>query len=254
MALILSFAVFGVGQKQKQQPDSADNAKPTKERGATIESGSKIEGQLQSTIDVKKAKVGDEVVLRTTKTIKQNGQTVIPKGSRLLGRVTEVQQKTKSNGESKLGLVFDRLEGKDLSMPINASIVSITNVMSNTRVGDSAETDLFGSSSSSTRTSGGSSGGGSLLGGVTSTVGGVANTGGLLNTTTQTVGSVTNTAGQTLGSTVGSVTRTVNGIQISNAVDGSVQSGSTLSTSNKNIKLEKGVMIGLQMNSSVRSN
>ena len=165
---------------------------------AILDSGTSIEGRLQNSVDVKNARVGDEVILKTTKSIKQNGQTIVPKGSKLIGRVTEVQQKTKSNGMSKIGMVFDRLEYKDMSAPFSASITSITNVASGTRLGDTASSDLFGSSSSSTQTSGGtSSGGGGLLGGATSTAGG------LLNTTTQTVGGVTNTAGQTVGNSVG---------------------------------------------------
>ena len=237
--LILMFGIFGFGQK---------------DRGVVLDSGTRIDGQLQSTVDVKKSKVGDEVVLKTTKAIKQDGQTVVPKGSRLIGRITEVQEKTKSNGGSKLGMVFERIEGKNLATPINASIVSLTSVMANNRVADSADSDLFATSSSSTRTSGNRSSGGGLLGGVTNSVGGVANTGGgLLNTTTQTVGGVTNTVGQTVSNAGGSVFSTVDGIAVSNTVSGSVRSGSTLSAANKNIKLEKGLVVGVMLNGSISS-
>lgn len=250
--LILTVGVFGFGQKQKQQPDSVDGPKSTDRSsvsGVMLDSGTRIDGQLQSTVDVKKSRVGDEVVLKTTKSVKQNGQTMVPKGSRLIGRITDVQQKSKSNGASRLGMIFDRIEGRNLAAPISASIVSITNASASSRLGDSADADIFGSSSTSARASGGSSssgGGGGLLGGVTNTVGGV------LNTTTQTVGGITNTAGQTAGNTAGSLGQTINGIQISSSVNGSVQSGTTLSAANRNIRLEKGVMIGLQLNNSVR--
>jgi hypothetical protein len=227
--LILTFSIVAFGQKDKR---------------VALDSGTRIDGQLQSTVDVKKARVGDEVVLKTSKAVKQNGQTVVPRGSKLVGRVTEIQQRTRSNGASRLGMVFDRIEGKNLSAPISASIVSITNAGANAGVGDMADADVFGSSSTSTRTSSGSSGGG-LLGGVTntvgSTVGGVTNTaGGVLNTTTQTA-----------GNTTGSLGRTVNGLRISNAVNGSASSGTTLSAANKDIRLEKGATIALQLNSSV---
>ncbi len=245
MFLTLTVATVGFGQNRKDKPQVADNndtaSGSSSGRGVVLNSGTHIEGQLQNSVDVKRAKVGDQVVLKTTKSVKQAGQTVVPKGSTLIGRVTDVQQKTKSNGTSKLGLVFDRLENKDMAMPINASITSITNVASSTHVGDSASSDLFGSSSTSTQSSGGSG----LLGGVRNTAGGV------LNTTTQTLGGVTNTAGQTLGTTTRMVGQTVNSIQISNSVNGSVQSGSTLSAANKNIRLDKGVTLQLTLNSSV---
>lgn len=263
ICLAASLSVAGAGQTSKKSPntknepeikDAARSPDGTTSSRSILSSGTSVEGELQSTIDVKKARVGDEVMLKTTKSIKQNGQTVVPKGSKLIGRVTEVQQMTKSNGMSKIGMVFDRLDNKDMSAPLSASITSITNVASSARVGDTASSDLFGNSSTSTQTSGGtSSGGGGLLGGDGNTAGGVTGTaGGLLNTTTQTVGGVTNTAGQTVGNSVGTVGRTVNGIQISNSVSGSAQSGTTLSAVDKNIRLEKGVTFQLVTNSSVQ--
>ena len=241
----------------EKSPDTKNEPAEKHDVRSSENSGIRIECQLQDSVDVsvdvKKARVGDEVILKTTKSIKQNRQTVVPGGSKLIGRVTEVQQMTKSNGMSKIGMVFDRLENKDMSAALSASITSITNIASSTRV-DIASSDLFGSSSMSTQTSGGtSSGGGGLLGGVGSTVGGVTGTaGGLVDTTTQTVGGLTNTAGEKVGNSVGTLGRTVNGIQISNSVGGSAQSGTTLSAADTNIRLDKGVTFQLVTNSSVQ--
>lgn len=236
--LMATLGVFGFGQKQKDQP--AMNG-----RNTLLESGVRLDGQLQSTLDVKKSRIGDEVVLKTTKSFKQNGQVLVPKGSRLIGRITDVQQRSNSNSESRLAMVFDRLEGKNLSVPLNASIVSITNAAANARLGETSDADIFATSGTSARSSTGSSSGG-LLGGVTSTAGGVLNgatraTGGLLNTTSQTVGNAT-----------GSIGQTVNGIQISNALNGSAQSSTTLSSPNRNLKVEKGATIQLQTHSSAQ--
>lgn len=269
--LILLICAVGFGQKQKQVSTSgsgsaSSNSSIASGKGIMLDSGTAISGELQNTLDVKKARVGDPVILKTTKAVKQNGQTIVPKGTQLLGRVTEVAQKTKSNGGSRLGMVFDRIEGKNLSAPISASITSITNAAANSSLGDTGGADLFGSSNTSASASSGSSGGGGLLGGgsgggllggatstVNSTTGGLMNTtGGVLNSTTQTVGGVTNTAGQALGNTTGSVFRTVDGIQISNSVGGSVQAGTTLSAAGKNIRLDKGTSFQLQLNNSTR--
>ncbi len=242
--------MVGSGQKQKVQPQEVDPnesaSNSSSSRNNLLTSGTQIEGRLQKSVDVKKANIGDQVVLKTTKSIKQNGRTLVPKGASLIGRVTEVQQRTKANGTSRLGMVFDRLENKGMMTPINVSITSIANISSNADVGDLASTDMIGSGSSSTRTSGGGSTGGGLLGGVTGAAGGV------LNTTTQTLGGVTNAAGSTIGTTTEMVSQTVNGIQISNALNGSAQSGSSLSAANRNIRLEKGVMLQLTLNSSVQ--
>ncbi len=253
IGLILGFTVFGFGQKQDPSgPENTKTASRGSEAHGAFSSGTRIEGQLQNSVDVKKSKVGDEVVLKTTKSVKQDGEVVIPKGSRLIGRITDVQEKTKSNGASRLGMVFDRIENKEMSTPISASIVSITNVASSARLADAGGADVFGSSNTSARTSSSGSSSGGLLGGAGGLVGGVAGTtGNILNTTTNTVGGVTGSASQTLSRSTGGMIRTINGIQISNTVDGSLQSGSTLSAANKNIRLEKGMSLQLVLNSSV---
>ena len=70
--------------------------------------GASILAELAKTIDVKKAKSGDEVTARLTQDLKANGAIVIPKGSKLVGHVTEAQAKTKDNTGAKLGVVFDK--------------------------------------------------------------------------------------------------------------------------------------------------
>lgn len=285
LALILALSVAGAAQQQKKSGNrsvsgSANSSGSASSKtsvsrkngqngdsGRTIslDSATNVAAQLQSTLDVKRAQVGDEVILKTTKAIKQNGETIIPKGSNLIGHVTEVQQRTKGNAMSKLGLVFDRVEGKNLSADVVATVVSITNVQAANNLGDTLGTDVMGSSSTSTRGSarsssgggllGGGSGGGGLLGGVGNTagglVGGVTQTvGGVANTATQTVGGVTNTATQTLGGTTNVVGQTINGITISQSASGST----TLSSQNKNVKLEKGVTFNLQLDGNARAN
>jgi hypothetical protein len=233
-SLVLLLSIFSLAQ----EPGSSRAASNGR---IQLDSGSSIQAELQNDVDVKRSKVGDQVVLKTTKAIKRGRDTVIPKGTNLIGRITEVQQKTKDNASSRIGMVFDRIEGKNLSAPISASIVSITNVRAAASGGDLTDTGLSGGTSSagSVSSGGGGSGGGSL-GGVANTVGGVA------GTATQTVGSVTNTAGQIVGSTTGTLGRTINRIQISQSASGSAQSSTTLSSPNRNIKLEKGVMFQLQ--------
>src|SRR5258706_3850376 len=125
--LIFTLAAFGFGQKQGRRSASSSTSgsgnassstKASSDRGIMLDSGTRIDGQLQSAVDVKKSKVGDQILLKTTRDIKQNGKTVVAKGSNLVGRVTEVEQKTKSNGASRLGMAFDRIEGKDLAAAI----------------------------------------------------------------------------------------------------------------------------------------
>jgi len=213
--------------------------------GLQIASGTQLAAQLETTLDARKARVGDRVVLRTTETLKSNGQVVAKKGARLIGRVTDVQQRTKSNAESRIGLVFDRLESGSLVTPISATITSITQARASAR----SSNDDFGASSdtraTSTASGGGSGGGGGgLLGGVTNTAGGVLDTttragGDLVSGTTGAVGS----AGRAVGGTLG-------GIRISEATSGTVEGGSTLSLTGNNLRLEKNTTFRLVLNQS----
>jgi hypothetical protein len=254
-SLVLVFSVFCFGQKNKTQPETDEPTQPQKVKKdkknksqnnqAILQSGTNIQAQLQKTLDVKNAEVGDQVVLTVNQSIKQDGQVVVPKGSKLIGRVTEVQQKTKNNAASRLGVVFDRLEGKNLSSPISASIVSITQAAAKTTIGDTAGADVTSSSNNSGTVSRGSGGG--LLGGVGNTVGGA------VNSTTNTVGGVTNTVGNTVGGTTQTLGRAVNGIQISQSSNTTANGGTMLSAQNKNLKIEKGATFSLQVNEKLQN-
>jgi hypothetical protein len=268
IGLLFVLGVTGFGQKQKTEPQTVPSEPPasgksdgkaSKSAPAAADSvlnvGTSLEAQLQNTIDVRKSKVGDEIILKTTKAIKQNGETVVPKGTQLIGRITEVQQKTKENAVSKVGMVFDRIQGKNLDAPISASIVSVATTQVNAAAGDVFATGASGSSSTSAS---GSGSGGGLLGGGTSSAGGLlggvgSTAGSVLNTTTQTVGNVAGTATNTVGQTTGSVVRTVNGLQISSTVSGSASSASTISAQGKNVHIDKGATFLLRVDGSTQN-
>jgi len=258
---IAILAIAGFSQRAGSSQNANSSASATAGRNSgdiSLAEGTRIDGELQKTLDVRNARPGDQVLLKTTRDIKQNGHTVIQKGSTLAGRVTDVAQRSKQNGQSRLGILFDRVQGHGIDMPITASIVSVTNAAAHASAMDLGDADIMGSSSSSggiasSRSSRSSSGGGGLLGGVGNTVGGVTNTtGGVLNTTTQTVGGVTNTAGRTVGGATNGVASGANGISILNSgsTNASAGNGSILASSTQNIRLDKGSMIGVQLDSS----
>ena len=259
LAVILTASMLCFGQTAGAKGTASGSSATSATGGNAISLGSvtNIQGELQKQIDVKKAQPGDPVVLKTTKAVKQNGETIIPKGTSLIGHVTQVSQQGKGNADSSIGVLFDRLEGNGLSSPITASVLSITNAQTAANLGGSALGDVSGSSSTTASGSGsaGGTGGGGLLGGVGGVGGAVAPVlgtatsavGGVAGAATQTVGSVASTAGQTVGSTTSGLGQTINGIQISNSLSGSVTGGTTLSAAGKNLKLEKGVTFQLQL-------
>ena len=257
-ALIGAVTFSGLAQKTKTQANaSADNETSAEARGRQInlQSATQIAAQLQGTLDAKHAKAGDRVVLKTTQAVKENGEVIVPKGAQLIGHVTDVQQQTKSSGESRIGLVFDQLRSGSSQIPITASIISITQARSAARANnDGMESDTMTRSSTSARSS---SGNGGVLGGVGNTVGGVVNT--TTNTVGNVAGSTTNAVGSTVGATsntAGNLTGSLSGLQITPSTSASAEGGSTLSLTGGNLRLDSGATFQLSVSSSAsaRSN
>jgi len=221
-------------------------------RQVNLQSGTQLAAQLENSLDARNAKPGDRVVLKTVSAIKQNGETVVPKGARLIGHVTEVQQQSKANAESRLGVVFDRLRSGSTETPITATIVSITQARTQARTNNGLlESDTMSSTSarsSSSATGGQRSSDGGLLGGVvnttTSTVGNVA------GTTTGAVGSTVGATANTVGSTTGNLTGSLRGLQITQSSKASAEGGSTLSLSGRNLHLDSGTTFNLAVSNS----
>ena len=230
------------------QTSAAINAR---DKSINLDSGTRLAGELQSTIDARKAKVGDQVVLKTTQAIKSQGRTVVSKGSRLIGHITEVSQKTKSNGESRIGFLFDRLEGGSLNMPIAATITSIVNTKASVRANDD---DLFASNASSSSSSRASAGGssssasGGLVGGVVSST--TSTVGNVVSGTTAEAGSTVDSTTSVAGNTTTGVTRSFGGIQISQSSSASVEGSSVLSLQGGNLRLDKGTTFNLMLTQS----
>ena len=131
---LLLAAIFAAAGSVGQAQDARTAARAEGQTEAAIRQGEQLEiasgtrlaAQLQQTLDVRKARVGDEVVLKTTEDVKSNGRTVVKRGAKLFGRVTEVHARGKGEAESRIGLVFDRLESGSLSTPITAMIAAVT--------------------------------------------------------------------------------------------------------------------------------
>lgn len=263
LAISLATATAGVALAQtvetRGRTTASNNTSGSKQgQQLNLQSGTHLAAQLENTLDARHVKSGDRVVLKTTQTIKQDGEVIVPKGSRLIGHVTKVQQQTKSNGESRIGMVFDHLQKGTTEIPITASILSITQARARTQ-SDPFASDAMMQSSSSARSStpapssgqrSSSSGGGGLLGGAGNTIGGV------VNTTSSTVGNVggstTNAEGSTVSSTTsatanttGNLSGALRGLQITQSSNASAEGGSTLSLHGGNLRLESGTTFNL---------
>ena len=175
---------------------SAAGAAQNGQANAGLSSGTTFNAELSSPVDSKKCKPGDAVNGKTTEAVKAEGKTVIPKGSKLVGHVTQASARAKGEAESSLGMVFDRAILKNgEEIPLNVAIQALASAQSGASMaGDQMDTmgGLSGSSAGS-----GTAGGRGGLGGVTSAAGGA-------------VGTVTNTAANVGGAAGGAVNATAN--------------------------------------------
>lgn len=273
VVLMLSLAVFGFAQGEKQQqppvPGQAEaqsSAQSQAKSGAeaqksgdsaAIRSGTKINAELESALDTRTAKPGDQVAARATKDVKQSGRTVIHKGDRLLGRVTEVQSAASADAGSRLAVTFDRLVHGETTTHLNAVVRSIVSTPSQERAQREQmmrDEPMAAPRPTPARSapSGSASGGGSVVGGATSAVG--STVGGATSAVGSSVGGAGGTVGAATRSTVGAATGAdlstpIQAIRIQSNAQGENQTGlaSALSTRRGDLRLESGTRLQLQV-------
>lgn len=89
-------------------------ARAAQETGASLAAGAGIYAELNGDVDSKKAKAGDAITLHTTEAVKSSdGRMILPKGTKVLGHITQSEAKSKGANESTLGLAFDKAVLKD---------------------------------------------------------------------------------------------------------------------------------------------
>src|SRR6266849_6501524 len=250
----------GQTQAQASGNTSATTSASTQngQANASLASGTAFNAALSSPIDSKKCKPGDPVNAHSTEAVKSEGKTVIPKGSKLVGHVTQASARGKGESESSLGIVFDKAILKNgQEIPLNAGIQAIASAQSSASAAGS-DMDTMGGMGASAAGSG-MAGGRSALGGVTSAAGGaigtVTNTaanvggvaGGAVNTAANAGGSVAgaskgaigglNAAGQLTSNSQGVFC--LNGLNLNAAASNATQ-GSVITSAGKNVHLDSG--------------
>lgn len=240
---------------------SAAAAAQNGQANARLASGTTFNAELSSPVDSKKCKPGDEVSGKTTEAVKSEGRTIIPKGSKLVGRVTQASARSKGEAESSLGIVFDKAilkHGEEI--PLNVTIQALALAQSATSMAgaDMDSMDNMGASPAGSGTAGGRGG----LGGVTSAAGGavgkVTNTaanvggtaGGAVNSTANAAGNVAgvskgalgglNAAGQLSSNSQGVFG--LNGLNLNAAASNATQ-GTVITSAGKNVHLDNGTRI-----------
>jgi len=110
---------------QPQTPATAPASGATPPIVMHFTSGTLIRVQLDSQIDAKKARVGDQVMAKTTDDLKSEPPGLATKGCKIIGHLVEVTPH-EGNTPSKLRIVFDKMILKnDAEMALPATIQAI---------------------------------------------------------------------------------------------------------------------------------
>ena len=106
---------------------SADLAAQQKASPANQRAGepSVIMVQLTKSVDSRKLSAGDSIEAKVTTEVRWNG-TAVPRGSKVMGHITEASSRAKGDPASALGIVFDRIALKDgTDLPLKANIQAV---------------------------------------------------------------------------------------------------------------------------------
>jgi len=128
---VLAGAIFAAGaaaqaQTSPQVPATSNPPAQAETQSATQPNGTAVNAVLNSSVDSKKAKVGDKVEAHTTDAMLEDGKEIVPKGAKLEGHVTEATARSKGDNGSTLAIQFDKaIPKKGGDIPLNVLIVAL---------------------------------------------------------------------------------------------------------------------------------
>jgi hypothetical protein len=152
---------------------NAAGAAHTDDTSANLASGSSVNAVLTKPVDSGRNKPGDPVSAHTTQPAKTEGGTSIPKGSTLIGHVSDARAAADGQAGSSMGIVFDKAvtrDGREIPLRnVGIQAVAAAETSAQSTAGDSGA--MMGASG------GAASRGGGLLGRTTGAVGGTVGSG-----------------------------------------------------------------------------
>ncbi|MGH9482175.1 MAG: hypothetical protein ACRD1L_08780 [Terriglobales bacterium] len=216
-------------------------------------SGLRVSAELKTKLDTKSTEAGSAVTAVTTENLKDHGNTLLPKGSMLSGRVTGVQAAESKKSPSRLGVIFNRATTKKgEAIALRAAIVAL--VPSYNPAGDMSA-EAMPTPSPGGRGGGMGAGGGmdsGDMGTVAARANGGAAAGGLPSGIGSEAGGLTPRIVTAANGEIESVGRVGNGDAVSIVVPAPIpgqpnQIGSVLATPKGDLKLDAGTRVVVQI-------
>ena len=122
-----SFAIAFIAATFCAAGAAAQSAPPAEAASseASLAGGTAINAALNTSVDSKKAKSGEQITAHTTEAVKStDGRTILPKGTKLVGHVTQASARSNGQGEALLAIQFDKAVLKDgQEVPLNNAVI-----------------------------------------------------------------------------------------------------------------------------------
>lgn len=130
-----------LGGKQAQGANTQKTTEAEPSGATSFNAGTVIPVELANSLDSKKAKQGETVNARTIDTLKStDGRIVIPKGTKVIGHVTQASARSGKQGDSALGLTFDKATLKSgQEIALNVEIRAVGAPAGATAAGDTSQ-------------------------------------------------------------------------------------------------------------------
>ncbi len=113
--LVIVALMFGATAVGQAAPPAAAQAAQSEQFD------NRVFADFDKLVHVKRVKVGDTVTAHLTAPAKLRDGTELPKGTKLIGTITEIKVKADKEGPSKLGLLFNKAlpkDGKEISLQL----------------------------------------------------------------------------------------------------------------------------------------
>ena len=81
--------------------------------GVWLTDGMTLIAELSNSLDSKKDKVGDPVKAQLSEAVKYGGKTLLPRGTKLFGHLTQASARARGDSETALAIQFDKAVLKD---------------------------------------------------------------------------------------------------------------------------------------------
>jgi hypothetical protein len=236
--------------KASQEATASENDHQAQSTAASqLKAGTTIHAVLVKPVDVRKNKPGDEVIARSTQDVRSDGRVVVPKGSKIVGRVTEAKVLAKGEAESTVGIVFDHAILKNGSeMPLALGIQAISSAQANASAATEGDSALSADRMDRTASSSGRARSGGLVNGIHSSAGSLENTAGNAAGTTLNAAASTGTsvAGHLTPASRGAVG--LPGMTLSTNASNSTNA-SVIGSKSTNVRLDSGTEMILNVKS-----